>query len=151
MPSFIQALVAIAMSISTSFTHGGKPAILPVVSQIDVSAHGSAVSAVATNLDPQNQNDQDTNANNQDGNSQSPDTTRVSADNVRAGIQMPSFIPSVALEHSSALEVSVGVLPTPGGQSGNQSSDDEITGSTNINASFGQSTVASVRSNSRRP
>ena len=58
MPQFIQALVAMAMSISTSFTHGGKPATLPPVNQQDASVHGSAVSGVATNLDPQNQNRQ---------------------------------------------------------------------------------------------
>lgn len=177
MPQFIQALLGIAMSISTSFTHGGKPATLPVVNQQDATIHGSAVSTAATNLDLQNQNDQDTNnntqnqtgnqTNNQVGNGQNPDTTRVSAENVRAGIQMPTFIPQVAIDHSGALDVSTGNLTAPGNNAGAN-----IQGSTNANSNasfgqgisnsqpdsartdgqtFGQSTAASARSNSKRP
>lgn len=177
MPQFIQALVALAMTVSASFSHGGIPATVPPVSQQDAKVLGSAVSAVATNLDPQNKNDQGKNANspnqtgnqsnNQESNTPSPNTTRVSAENVRAGIQMPTLIPQIALDHSSALDMSTGNLAAPGD---NADESDQRSININTNASFGQgiansqpssaktdgqifgqSTAASARSNSRRP
>ena len=176
MPSFIQALVALAMSVSASFTHGGKPAVLPVASQENIVLHGGLVSQAAMALDPQNENSLNAganiqgnaNASSQAGNAQSPDTTRVAADNIRAGIQMPALIPQVALDHSSALEVSAGVFPTPGQGivEGNAQVNAEISSHANFGQgiansqpdtakadgqAFGQFTAQFARGNSHRP
>ena len=135
MPSFIQALVALAMSFSASFTHGGKPAILPVVSQPDAVLHGGIVSEATMALDPQNENSQNGGANVQ-GNALIPDTIRVAAENIRAGIQMPALIPQVALDHSSALEVSTFTFPTPG--QGIVEGNAQVNAEVNSHANFGQ-------------
>lgn len=157
---------------------------MPVISQQDATVHGSAVSGVATNLDTQNQNEGPSGVSGANGpigdnetsgstgtngptGTTGPDTTRVSAENVRAGIQMPTFIPQVALDHSNALNVSTGNLTAPGNNAG-ASAQESINANSNASfgqgisdsqpesaktdgRSFGQSTSISARSNSRRP
>lgn len=46
-----------------------------------------------------------------------PDTTKVGAENIRSAMQMPVFIPQVALDNSRALQEFLGELPLPPGHS----------------------------------
>lgn len=92
MPQFLAALMALL----ASFTHDGKPATIPpqIGSQVFFMVMGGS----------------------QVG------TQKVSADNIQAGIQMPTSIPQVAMDHSPPLSPSSGILLLPQDKpQGNQS------------------------------
>jgi len=174
MPLFIQALVALAMSISALFAHGGKPVTVPPVTPESASAHGDLVSEAAVNLDPQNTNSQGTNNSESQGegssengevssNAELPVTTKIEALNTSSGKTMPTLIPQVAVDNSPALEALVPLnLSTPevvsleveadeNADFGQDVSDSQPDEAVSNGHAFGEATAVDAKNNIHKP
>jgi len=110
MPIFLIALLTLVLS----FSQSGRPLETPPNAQEEVFVRGADVSEMAT--EEQNESNE-------------PDVSKATADNTAAEIQLPKPIPQVAVESSSKLEESSGLLSLPNESSAAgvaQASDEDV-------------------------